>query len=216
MAVAERKDDRRAQARERRRQQLIRSTIRCIADKGLGGITLSDVARDAGLSQGIVNLHFDSKDNLLTETLRYLAEDYDAHFMQTLETESESAAATLHALMAMDLSRALCERRKLSVWFAFWGEVKAVPTYQKICVARERKYTKIMNELTSAIIAEGGYKNVAAETVTETLSALTDGMWLSCLISPRAFDRTVALDTVTRYLQAIFPQHFPMTAAMTK
>ena len=36
----------------------------------MGSTTLGDVAREAGLSQGIVNLHFESKDNLLKETLR--------------------------------------------------------------------------------------------------------------------------------------------------
>ena len=55
--------NRRALAKERRRQQLIDATIKCISKKGLGGTTLADVAGEAGLSQGIVNLHFDSKDN---------------------------------------------------------------------------------------------------------------------------------------------------------
>ena len=49
--------------------------MKCIARKGMGSTTLADVATEAGLSQGIVNLHFESKDNLLSETLRYLAED---------------------------------------------------------------------------------------------------------------------------------------------
>ena len=66
---------RRALTRERRRQQLIDATIKCISNKGLGSTTLADVAREAGLSQGIVNLHFNSKDNLLKETLRAIAEE---------------------------------------------------------------------------------------------------------------------------------------------
>ena len=74
---------RRALAKEQRRQQLIDATIKCIAKKGLSSTTLADVAKEAGLSQGIVNLHFNSKDNLLYETLRYVSEDYDKQFMQT-------------------------------------------------------------------------------------------------------------------------------------
>ena len=42
------------------------------------------VAQAAGLSQGIINLHFESKDNLLTETLRTLANEYRAIFDKTL------------------------------------------------------------------------------------------------------------------------------------
>ena len=51
-----------------RRQQLIDATIRCIAQHGLSAVTMQMVTRDAGLSVGIANLHFESKDNLLKET----------------------------------------------------------------------------------------------------------------------------------------------------
>jgi len=79
MAIAEDRLSRRALSKARRRRQLIHATIKCISKKGLGSLTLADVASEAGLSQGIVNLHFDSKDNLLNETLRFLAEDYDTN-----------------------------------------------------------------------------------------------------------------------------------------
>ena len=59
-----------------RREQLIRATIRCVANHGLADTTIATVAQEAGLSQGIINLHFRSKEGLLTETLRYLADEY--------------------------------------------------------------------------------------------------------------------------------------------
>ena len=54
----------RAVAKERRREQLIKATINCIAKRGIAGTTMADVTNDAGLSSGIVNLHFQSKDKL--------------------------------------------------------------------------------------------------------------------------------------------------------
>ncbi len=208
MAIAAVKANRRALSKQRRRQQLIDATIKCISKKGLGSLTLADVANEAGLSQGIVNLHFNSKDNLLNETLRFLAEDYDTQFMQAVEATSPDAAATLLALMKMDLEPAICDRKKLAVWFAFWGEVKTVPTYQKICAAYNAKYISIMKELSQTIIDEGNYEDVDAQTVTDALSALTDGMWLACLVNPKAFDRGMALKSVTGYLRAVFPEHY--------
>ena len=151
---------RRQLTRELRRQQLIDATVKCISKKGIGGTTLADVAREAGLSQGIVNLHFESKDNLLAETLRFLAEEYDEHFMRTLGKAPDHPAARLQAIMEMDLMPAVCDRHKLAVWFAFWGEVQAVPTYQKICAARDEKYDEIMIGLTDAVIEEGGYEGI--------------------------------------------------------
>jgi TetR/AcrR family transcriptional repressor of bet genes len=208
MAMAADSLSRRALSKERRRRQLIDATIKCISKKGLGSLTLANVAKAAGLSQGIVNLHFNSKDNLLSETLRFLIEDYDAQFMQTLEKAPHEAAKTLLELMEMDLKPAICDRRKMSVWFAFWGEVKAVPTYQKICAAYDDKYGEIIRQLCDRIISEGNYTDVNAQTVTDALSSMTDGLWLSCLINPKSFDRTTALHAINSYLTAVFPKHF--------
>ncbi len=208
MAIAVAKSNRRALSKERRRQQLIDATIKCISKKGLGSLTLADVAHEAGLSQGIVNLHFNSKDNLLSETLRFLVEDYDAEFMQTIEESPPQAAATLLSLMEMYLKPAICERKKLAVWFAFWGEVKTVPTYQKICAAYDDKYSDIIHDLCERIVGEGGYADVDAKIVTDALSALTDGLWLSCLINPKSFDRGQAFKSIYSYLRAVFPEHY--------
>ena len=70
------KTARRTASRAKRRQQLIDATMKCIARKGMGGTTLADVAREAGLSQGIVNLHFKSKENLLISICDELVNTY--------------------------------------------------------------------------------------------------------------------------------------------
>lgn len=207
-SAAREKVSRRAASKEYRRQQLLDATIKCISEKGLGSFTLADVAREAGLSQGIVNLHFNSKDNLLYETLQFIAEDYDRAFMAALEKSPDRAADKLLALMEMDLKPAICDRKKLAVWFAFWGEVRSVPTYQKICAAYDDKYDEILFQLAEQIIREGNYNHVDAHTVTEALSSLTDGLWLSCLVNPKTFDRGTALKSVLSYLHAVFPDHY--------
>jgi TetR/AcrR family transcriptional repressor of bet genes len=202
------KSSRRTATREERRQQLIAATIKCISRKGIGSTTLGDVAQEAGLSQGIVNLHFASKENLFNETLQFLAEDYKAEFDNTLAKAPAEPAEKLLALMEMDLKPSICDRQKLAVWFAFWGEVKSVPTYQKICEAYDRGYDAAINDLCQSIIDEGQYGNVTAQTVTDALSSMTDGLWLSYLVSPKGFDREVAMDAVYSYLRAIFPDHY--------
>lgn len=191
-----------------RRKQLVLATIKCISRRGLGATTLSDVSREAGLSQGIINLHFQSKDNLFNETLRYLAEEYQQQFNRTLEKSGPGAADKLLALMAMDLKPSVCDRQKLAVWFAFWAEVKSMPTYRKLCNAYDSGYDIAVNELCTAIIAEGNYKDIDATTVTEALSSLTNGLWLSCLIAPERWSRKVAMESVYSYLRALFPKHY--------
>ncbi len=208
MPLTAAKTSRRTATREERRQQLILATVKCISRKGIGSTTLGDVAQEAGLSQGIVNLHFNSKENLLNETLQYLAEDYKAQFDSTLEKSGPEAADKLLALMEMDLKPAVCDRQKLAVWFAFWGEVKSVPTYRKLCEAYDRSYDEAIDNLCRIIIEEGRYEHVTPQIVTDALSSMTDGLWLSYLVSPRGFDRDAAMDAVYSYLRAVFPDHY--------
>ena len=169
---------------------------------------MGEVANEAGLSQGIVNLHFKSKDNLLNETLRWVAEQYKSQFEKTLEKSGPGAEDKLLALMELDLRPSVCDRHKLAVWFAFWGEAKAVPTYQRMCEAYDRKYDEVIGRLCEQIIKDGGYQEIDARTVTEALSSMTDGLWLSCLISPKSWDRHIARGAIYSYLRAVFPEHY--------
>ena len=171
-------------------------------------MTLADVAKEAGLSQGIVNLHFNSKDNLLAETLRFLAEEYAEQFRQTLDKSPPDPASRLLALLEMDLKPSICDRKKLAVWFAFWGEVRAVPTYQKICEARDQKNQDAMEGLVGEMIREGGYEDLDAHAVADALAAMTDGMWLSYLVNPKTFKRASAQKAVRSFLAGLFPQHY--------
>jgi len=198
----------RTATKERRRQQLIDATMKCIARKGLTGTTLADVAREAGLSQGIVNLHFHSKDNLLTETLLSLANDYKTQFERALEKAGPAPAARLRALVDLDLKPSICDRQKLGVWFAFWGEVKSRPTYRKICDEFDRRYDEVVAELCDAIIADGGYTGITGRAAAEALTSLTNGLWLSCLVSPQTWNRELAHEAADSYLRNVFPLHF--------
>ena len=210
MAEAASSVDRRAQARIARREQLIAATMKCIARKGLSSMTLSDVAKQAGLSQGIVNLHFDSKDNLLNETLRHVANDYRDQFEKALKRAEPTPAARLLAVLELDLKPSICDRNKLAVWFAFWGEVKSRPTYRKICDEYDRYYDSEVERLCEEIIEDGGY-DVDAAAAAEALTSLTNGLWLSFLISPKDFDRDTAMNAIMSYLTNVFPNHYERT-----
>jgi len=202
------KTARRTASRKQRRQQLINATMKCIARKGMSSTTLGDVAREAGLSQGIVNLHFKSKENLLKETLRYLADEYKAQFNKALEKSGPGAADKLMALLELDLRPSIIDRQKIAVWFAFWGEVTSRPTYRKICDERDQYYDEVIEELCSTIISEGSYEGICPRNVGITLNSMTNGMWLSYLISPATFDRDEAMAVLTDLLHRYFPKHF--------
>lgn len=192
---------------EQRRAQLIQATIRSIARYGLPDTTMATVAREAGLSQGIINLHFQSKDRLLLETLKYVVDEYRAVWEKALAREYDTAAEQLAALVRVDFDASLVDRDKLAVWFAFWGEIKSRPTYRKLCAERDRDYEEKIRLLCVEIAEQGGY-DVDPDKVAWGLSAMSEGLWLDLLLSPRRINREDAYRLCMVHLAGAFPRHF--------
>jgi TetR/AcrR family transcriptional repressor of bet genes len=203
----------RTASKEERQEQLIQATIRSVASRGLSDTTMATVSSEAGLSQGIINLHFQSKDRLLVETLRYIADEYRRAWKKALDAAADSPADRLAALIAVDFRLPVCDRNKLAVWFAFWGESKSRPTYRHICAERDRAYREEMVQVCEALIDEGGYENLDAEAVTSGLSAMTSGLWLDLLTSPRSMSREDARQISLQFLATTFHRHFTMAGA---
>ena len=195
----------RTATREARREQLIDATMKCIGRKGLGSMTLADVASEAGLSQGIVNLHFQSKDKLLEETLRYIAEEYKQGWDSIVNDADLSPAEKIGALIEFDFSPDIAQPAKLSVWFAFWGESSSRPTYRDICNAADMQTTRSVLTLCREL---GCRSKRRAELIATGYTALADGLWLDILVTPEDMNPQLARDISLNYMASFLPEHF--------
>ena len=194
--------------KEARKVQLMEATIDCIAARGFAELTLADVAKTAGLSVGIVNFYFRSKDVLLIETLRHLVADYIQQTNENIRHAGTSAAAQIEAMIDSDFHRTIANRKRVTVWYAFWGETRWRPEFLKICQQLSDSFHEETREAFARLIAEGGYANVDADLVARGFDAMIDGLWLDMLINPKAVERDGAKQVVRTYLAGIFPNEF--------
>ena len=194
--------------KEARRIQLMEATIDCIAARGFADLTLADVARTAGLSVGIVNFYFKSKDALLIETLRHLVDDYIRQTNENIRSAGMTAAAQVEAMIDSDFHRAVANRKKVTVWYAFWGETRWRPEFLKICQQLSDTFHEETREIFARLVAEGGYQDVDPDIVARGFDAMIDGLWLDMLINPKAVDRDGAKQVVRAFLAGIFPNEF--------
>lgn len=202
---------RRALPKEVRRKQLIQATMDSIAENGLSGTTMATVTQKAGLSMGIANLHFESKEKMLTETLQYVTDEYSNGQMDILTSGKYiTVAEKIQAILAFDLSPKVLQKSKLAVWVAFWGEAKARPTYQKIRTLADIQSESAFRELFQAAIDEGGYVNTDADLLARGYTALVDGLWLDLLVAPKQFNRKKAMKIARHYLATAFPKHIQL------
>lgn len=207
----ESKPARRTEPKEVRRSQLIDATINSIAKYGIGGTTMSTVTDFAGLSIGIVNFHFKSKQNLFEETLMYLAREHHEQWFNAYLDAGLSAKEKLLAIVDAHFDRKICSRKKLAVWFAFYGEARRREIYRHLIDRIDDERISISTRLCKEIAEDGGYKNaLPPEQVAQTLEALYDGLMLNLLMYPGYTTREKARDHVHAFLATVYPNHIEM------
>ncbi|MCH8038118.1 MAG: TetR family transcriptional regulator C-terminal domain-containing protein [Proteobacteria bacterium] len=191
-----------------RREQLIEATISIIARRGFARTTLALVAREVGLSQGIVSFYFKSKDGLLFETLSHLAAEYEATWKRAVRQVGPDPVAALDAVIEVDLGLEICVRKKVAVWVAFWAEAPGRPKYRKLCMELSADYFAQTRDMCRQIAERGGYADIDPDNVARGLNAMVDGYWVSLMMDPRKFDRARAKQACRQLLAGAFPAEF--------
>jgi TetR/AcrR family transcriptional regulator, transcriptional repressor of bet genes len=195
----------RADNAARRRGQLIEATIQSIVKHGLSGTTLATVAHEAELSQGVTVFYFKTKEALLAEALRWHYEEYRSLWRQALDAAGADPVDRIVALVRADFDPAICNRRTLALWHAFWGEATARPLFASIAESFDRERAAALREQcekTAALIDPAVW---TPETLALGIDSLSDGLWLRMHLEPDSTDNAAALRVLGRALAAAFP-----------
>jgi len=194
------------------RQKLIDATIDSIAERGLSDTTVGAVVRRAGLSQGIVNLQFDTKETLLAETLRFLSMEWEAAWRERFEGAAPDPAAQLQNMLLSVFEPSVFNRRKLAAWHAFYADSKHQSAYRTVAGPSDRIYLETLTDLCRRLIADSGDNDLEAALVAKGLRSMTDGLCLDWLTNPRATSRAEARRICLQALRTSFPRHFPLAS----
>lgn len=197
----------RTASKEVRRRQLIDATITSIARYGIRGTTMAKVTDLAGLSLGIVNFHFQSKQNLLEETLVFLAREHHQQWEEAARDADLDATAKLLAIVDAHFHPRICTRRKLAVWYAFFGEGGRREVYRALVDDMDKRRIEVSTTLCEEILSEANLGGPPADQVARTLEALYDGFWLNILMYPGDYTREGSRGHIRAYLATVFPGH---------
>jgi TetR/AcrR family transcriptional repressor of bet genes len=191
---------------EFRKRQLIEATMNCIDRLGLSQTTLARIAEQVGISQGNVVFHFQSKEALLDQTLRHLSDEYRNNWLSAIAAAAADAYAQLRALVEASFTPKICNRRKISVWFAFWGESRSRPKYMRVCGDNDKAFSDQVVALCEKLETESTARLPAA-TAALAIEGMIDGLWQSFLIGPPGFKRGQAIQAVFDLIDSIYPDH---------
>ena len=87
-----------------RRQQLIDATLEAINELGLAEASISQIAKRAGVSTGIISHYFKDKHGLIFATMQYLLAQLETAVAQALSQTEASPKARLMAIVRGNFS----------------------------------------------------------------------------------------------------------------
>jgi TetR/AcrR family transcriptional repressor of bet genes len=198
------RDDRRRRDRERR---LIEATLDCIANLGLRETTVQDIAAAAGMAVGSISQYFEGKEALYTAALDAIATEFAARVADRLAAAGDAPAERLRGYIDAYFDASTGQRRKVAVWFAFWGEVRAQPQYRSVCEEHDRAHDATVEALVADVLRDAGRDPSDAGALAKLLTSSCYGLWLELLTGNPKPSRESLHALAYRQLAALFPSH---------
>jgi AcrR family transcriptional regulator len=190
-----------ADTADQRREQMLRAAIEVIEERGFPDTRIADVAARAGTSPALVIYYFKTKDQLLTEALRY-AEDtwYEAGTRRMAAIPS--APGRLEELIAMNFLPEADTYPTTSwlLWLDLWAQSVRLPEVASV----RQKFDERWRETITAVVRAGQEAGefgpvVDAADFALALSALLDGLAIQVALQDPAVGPRRAFEVGMRF-----------------
>jgi TetR/AcrR family transcriptional repressor of bet genes len=171
---------------EVRRKLLIEATMRSIARFGYAGTTIETICSEAGVSRGLINHHFGSKEELIRQSYKALRDEWVAATHGSVVDEFAEPEERLRALIRVSFGPTMFKQEYLGIWAGFWSAIGKSPTLRKM----NRELFDKDREAYEAIFAEIARKRgkkIDTRRAALTVIALIDGFWLEWCLDPKSF-----------------------------
>ena len=155
-----------------RRKALISAAIEAIHARGMGQVTMGEIARRAGVSAALAHHYFGGKEQLLLATMRHLLSDLSDEIQSRLgeaHTPLERVSAVIHGNFAANQFRPAV----ISAWLAFYVQAQNEPQARRLL----RIYTRRLESNLVHALRDLTTREHAAQ-LAETTAALIDGLWI--------------------------------------
>jgi AcrR family transcriptional regulator len=187
-----------------RREQIVRATIRCLVREGYTRLTMKKVAREAGVSQGILHYYFADKRAMLVATLAAVSRDLDCRVAAAQSRTGRDPRARLRALVRACLEVAVRRPEVWVVFVEFWGEMLHDRRLRALNAEVYSRTRRLIGRLIGEGVRAGHFRPVDPGRAAAVVLGLVDGLSLQLTFDPAAFAVAEAArfcdDALGRYL----------------
>ncbi|WP_455361429.1 TetR/AcrR family transcriptional regulator [Streptomyces sp. SYSU K21746] len=167
-----------------RREQILRAACKVIADNGFRALRIADVAKEAGLSSGIVHYYFTNKRDLVHAAFEQNVARSFARRMAILESDDDEVAK-LRALVDAYLPEDDETVESWHVWAELWVEAIHDADLQELNDRAYGEWRRIVAGMVRDGQAAGRIDDGDAVETANLLVAMLDGLALQVLAGSR-------------------------------
>ena len=155
-----------------RRRELVEAAYLTFLDSGMKGMTMARIGERAGMSHGIVNYYFKSKDELLSAVMRKASFVIFEDMLRRLRAAG-TPRSRVSAVVAANFHEQLYSREASRAWVSYYAMLGHYPEFERMQNALDRR---ILSNLVHALkqITDGE----TARRVAQSVALLIDGYWL--------------------------------------
>lgn len=166
-----------------RRAELAAATRRAILRRGLEGVTLREVAREAGWSIGVLTHYFETKDELL----RYSLAD-PAWVMNRFTSMQPDGLESIRRLLERLLPTSPGMREMWQVWMTFWVSWPGDSGWDEERRTRQRRFRRYCRDLIVHARDRGELCPARDENADgDALATLIHGLGVQATLDPRGW-----------------------------
>ena len=188
---------------DERRRALIAATLACLAREGHAGLSIRKISKEAGISVGLINHHYASKDELIGHAYETLSLDLLANMRDKVEAAGSDPRARLSAYFRASLSAPILERSILRTWVGFWGMIEHSPIMTEVHDRTYAEYRRLLEALLADLWGASGRPMPDLRLAAIGLVAIHDGLWLEWCLNPQTFSSEEAIGLCEQWTESM-------------
>ncbi|QKV93106.1 TetR family transcriptional regulator C-terminal domain-containing protein [Streptomyces sp. NA02950] len=155
--------------------QIVRETVRLIAEHGFHAVRVADIAAACDTSTAAIHYHFPGRAELLEAAVRWCMDEDTARRAARI-ADADDAYEELRQLIALQVPYTVQQRRQWLVWMDLWAEAARSTAIGRLHADFYRQWRQTVAEVIRRGIAQGVFRGVDPETTAVRLTALMDGL----------------------------------------
>jgi TetR/AcrR family transcriptional regulator, fatty acid metabolism regulator protein len=174
---------------EARRSQIVDAALRTIAEKGYTQSSFEEIARQLGITKGLIAYHFNGKQDLIATVIRTIIHR-QAAYLQSRLVEHETAQARLRTYIEASLEYIEANRTHFVALVDLWGSFTSPEEKHAF---NQTFYGPCISQLQDIYLLgqqTGEFGNFDFKMMTHILQGALDGVMLQWVFDPHVYRLT--------------------------